>query len=146
VLKEKWQRLLRGLARWIGFDDPTWEEQMAYVREVFGFSLMEIYEVLGGWPFSGDPIPPHRLRALYESAKLFAESGLKMDYSTKHCLIGKETEFFQALKKDPLDAVLRLIQVKRRHRGQREWLDKTLIARPFSQPLDDFLPPHYRDE
>jgi transcriptional regulator with XRE-family HTH domain len=125
--------------------ESAFDLRVVRVAELLGVSRQAVYDWKRGKSLSDEN--HRRLDALYKAAQCFKEAGLKLDYTTKHRLIGGELEFIEALGRDPLKAVEKLIELIKRGKKQREWLEKRLKTRPEPQgSIADDLPPHYPGE
>jgi hypothetical protein len=132
-------------------------EKLEHIAFVLNMSPIRISEILGisiyaifVWMDEGEspgPEAERKLDQLYAAARSLEEAGVRLDYTNKHRLIGGELEFIEALGRDPLKAVEKLIELIKRGKKQRKWLEQRLKARPEPEgsALDE-LPPHYPGE
>lgn len=116
------------------------------ISEILGISRQAIFIWMDGGESPG-PEAEHKLDELYAAARRLEKAGVRLDYTTKHRLIGDGTEFLHALTEDPLKAVGKLLEGLERGKKQRKWLEQRLKARPEPEgSVVDELPPHYPEE
>jgi hypothetical protein len=116
------------------------------ISEILGISIYAIFVWMDGGKSPGLEAE-RKLGELYAAARQLEEAGIRLDYTTKHRLIGDGVELLHALTEDPLKAVDRLLEVLERGKKQRKWLEQRLKTRPEPDgTIADELPPHYPGE
>lgn len=134
-----------GVSQKLEYIAAAFELRVVRIARLLGVSRQAIYDWKQGKSLSEEN--HHKIEALYRAAQRFREASLEPDYNTRHCLIGGEVEFVDALAHNPLQAVERLIEVTSWGKKQGEWLAKLLGNRPEpSGSILDDLPPHYPGE
>lgn len=122
--------------------ERIFELNLVRLAELLGLNRQELLELRANLNNGTSTLQAHQqehLHQLYLAAEIFEQNALKANYSTKHHLIGGETEFIEGLAKDPLWAVEKLIEVLARGAKQREWLENLLKDRPPTQDILDLL-------